>query len=791
MSTKYWDYISSFWNYLSDKDRDLFENFWDGLNVSGDYLKGCADRFINTTNPETSATDIVDNYYEIVVGPSYSTPMQLDPTQTGKNFLIRPKSVQIVVPSLGDTLYRDLIHISADDYYKIRSIGLNCYVVIKAANAAIEDKYFKIDSIISSEEPQARNAYIDIDGSNDQTGEVGTFIKVRIQCKGPVDASRYQVHILDAGAADSALEWSYGKVLIKIKTADAGTRLEEFSNAINNVSGTAWGDIINKFNDIGGTLTVPIFSVSMMFNEFGTYKPTQTGSDRYIQSSSHVWKWYLGSDADPDYLDYIGDPAYGEYVTPQTAHSYMIRVQGDLTYIKDEQFLFYITTGLCYDVKNHVKSLPSLQANIDAEAPEFTDGIDYVFYNNYVEFKNQPASNGTTLYCREAEIIEWILYDMYGTLVDIPDWDKYNYNNESGKTAVNGLLKAMQNISNLKEYERALNIYYGLPVAPEDGTVLGLYESYDYVVQEVSNINSLYSVKFELPAGRTLHSFINKGSWFIVNGGGEGRVSSVVGLTVSILMPAGSSIQVGDLLNLKLVNRFRISDVSTVSNKIYVYNYNYKDADPSYSWDANEDRCSSMYNTIVTNVKKISNNTKYPEMIVYGTKISGVNIDGVYHIVGAGQTSLDKKIWFQVHIASTVGNSTYYDNKLYHDFLNASFIGSRFIGGTFSQILPSPGYVHIPYPTHKYLYMLGASGKKYKLYLDAPIDTRYDKGDILKKYDIISNNVSALNGKKFPNWSEYGHFKRFNSTHVQSNILESVSTMPGASFGKYFPDSYL
>src|SRR5271157_4047954 len=73
----YWDFLTTFFDYLSDSDRAMIENYWDGLKLSADELDRKATRLLSSSAPELSETNPVENYYEVVVSPFTSIPLNL------------------------------------------------------------------------------------------------------------------------------------------------------------------------------------------------------------------------------------------------------------------------------------------------------------------------------------------------------------------------------------------------------------------------------------------------------------------------------------------------------------------------------------------------------------------------------------------------------------------------------------------------------------------------------------------------------------------------------------------
>ena len=149
-----WNFVSSFFNFLDTKSRDMIENFWDGLNTSTSDMADRANEFVNAQAPQYANTNVQENYYEIPVSPLTSLPIKLDPTDPNSKQMITPKNIATVEPlyANGEPIYGDIIEISADDYYALRDIAIGNYVVIVPKNPNIPTKYFKIEILKSSEE---------------------------------------------------------------------------------------------------------------------------------------------------------------------------------------------------------------------------------------------------------------------------------------------------------------------------------------------------------------------------------------------------------------------------------------------------------------------------------------------------------------------------------------------------------------------------------------------------------------------------------------------------------------
>jgi hypothetical protein len=606
-------------------DRGIFENFWHGMKIVGDSLTKKATRLMNSGAPEMSDENVFEDFYDIPVGPLVSKPLVLDPTDDGKNYTIRPLNKILIEPTYDSNYnpsFKDMVEISAQDYYKIRSIGLECYVIVKIDGGEIADKYFKISRLLSSEEDQ-----------------------------------------------DNPDPDNYG-----------------------------------------------YYRPSMM-NNYSTYK-------------------------------------------------YMIEVVGNLAYINDNKFSIYLTTAKAYDIDPWIISIPMLQTHInEGYSVEFKIDTDYTISENILEFNHDVFDSGeisitdTILYCTKASIIENYLYDLYGKMIDVPDWLAYNYNNCSGKTAINSILMGLQNCSNFTDYWRALNAYYGMPIAPKNSKVIGLFESYSYTITSIDGNN----INVYIPVGSSLHPFIQSGSRFLVEGKKDAVVIVVPDRSVATLtLHDASYLSVGDKLNLKLKNKFIIKDIyaETATENAYITVYNQDGYLP--------------IKHLITTIQALSEDKKYPEIIIYGTEKLSVDYNGIYHIVNCEPIINNSSL-----IKLTLYKKSDGVEPLYNDYIGTDMISNN------DNIIH--GYVHIPWPTHKFLYLLMEGNVYFKAYLDAPIDTIYDENDYLIKYQILSRNVSVFTKDMFPDWNQFDNFKKYNGISFESDIPEITRSIPGGNFGSYFP----
>ena len=638
-SRVFWNYASVFFKYLNDSSQKLFENFWEGISKSGNDLSNQANRFLEADSPEGSQVMPTIDYYEIIVGPLYSKPLYLNPTDKNSGYTITPLSYLHKEGSLSgqDRIFNDIINISNEDYYKIRSIGIGMYVVVNVNNDDIETKFFKIKNLLSSEE--------------------------------------------------------------------------------------------------------------------------LVTSDRYIKPYD------------------INNP---------NTYRYQIELENcNLFYIKNNNFTIYLTNAKIYKVDNYIEDITEIQTAVNrfnengtTNGYVFTKGQDFDYKDGFVEFYNNIVDenfvkNGDIIYSLDVDTIENNLYDMYGTLVNIHEWRRYGHTNVSGKAAINSLLSSLQNISNIQDYRIALQTYYGVPGSPQDALVLGLYESYNY---EVINIVS-DTITVELKSGEDLHKFIQaKSKLYFFNKDILVKVDSVNRSSGEITLIAGDAtgLEVGDKFNIKLLNRMNLKEIykDEINGSIMWVDLDPGNKDHPLGGDIHH------IIDVVKGLSLINNNVEaYPEILVYGTENGTINYNGIYHVtdINTSRASADGLLGLVLSDAIIPGRE-----PLYNDYIEVS------------NSSLDMGFVHIPWPTHKYIFLfLKEDGSTYKAYLDSPLDTVYDKDDIITKYDVISRSLSVMNRATFENWNEFDGFKYYNGLHLESNTIELINTIPYATFGEYFPESYV
>lgn len=774
-SAEFWSYLTTFWNYLTSSDRDLFENFWHGLKLAGDSLTKKANRFLESIAPENARTCVLDDFYDIQLGPLYSIPLNLDPTIKEPNYIIRPIRKVLIEPQYDSNnvqIFRDMIEISAADYQKIRNVGLSCYVVVKVNHEGVADRYFKVYTLLSSDEPKGRPNYGEITDRLNDAGLDDSIGTLAIESLGD-DISQKNIVIKNADSAPTSVTWLDYGLYVLVNTIPGLDPIGEVMDEANWGGPEApWARFINKsgYDPITGDRkkNLPLWSdlYPVDIDDLYNYKHIESANGRYYNTSGLAWKWFDGCPR-PGFDDVSGDTTKGEYQDTPSKYRYMIVVEGDLSYIKDDSFNIYLTTGLSYKVENYVTDVPILQKSVTPNSVvDFRRNLDYTFTNFVVEFLSDIfelglAAPGDFVYCHKTPIVEHYLFDLYGGMVNNHDWNQFNYDNHSGKVAINSLLLSLQNSSTRADYERALNTYYGLPVAPDDSKVVGLYETYGYKVTDIQGD----VITLDIKKDQELHKFIQPGVYLMI----EGKKNYIVKLvnnraTGEITLNDASGVSIGDECHIKLENKFQIKSI-------------FKESEISQSAgyvDVSSSQSSSAISHIIDVINALSNGNQYPEMIIYGTKNDDSNFDGIYHITRAEIASGYDTNTLRFHVY----RRPEIDDPIYNDFILET------------KENVAAGVVHIPWPTHKFLYLLCDGEYYFKAYLDAPIDTIYDTGDILPKYSIIARNASVITRGMFPNWHQFDQFRKSHGLNYESDILELTKAIPGAKFGEFFPNSY-
>ena len=149
-----WRFVSNFFNFFNDASREFWEFLWEGFADVAHENDKKAGRFVLSTSPELAKTDPVIDYYDIEINILKSRPIYLDPSTTRSRYNIIIKNVLFSNPvGIGrESVRRDMLEISKNDYYDIRLIAIGLYIVIKVDNPDTQNKYFVIRDLKSPEE---------------------------------------------------------------------------------------------------------------------------------------------------------------------------------------------------------------------------------------------------------------------------------------------------------------------------------------------------------------------------------------------------------------------------------------------------------------------------------------------------------------------------------------------------------------------------------------------------------------------------------------------------------------
>lgn len=771
----FWNYLSTFWNFLDNPSRDMVENMWFGMVIAGGSLVKKAARFLAAVSPTTVDVCQFEDYYDLQLSPMLSRPVYLDPTQKAPKTIINPIGTILVEPEYTDLVpsFHDLIEITGDDYHKVRNLGVRvsgkinseCYVIVQPKSEDIGTKYFKVTDFYSSEEANDRpasaviNRYIiteaTIAAESLTQSDLDAMGALKLTGDDGVDISQKKITI--SYDASTTVAWTTDELTITVVKASAA-QIADVLAAV--ATGTPWATISNA--SPSGTTKVPIID-NVDFEDLYSYINASTDGGRYYPDSGKVWKFFSGYSVSNG--DTVGDETKGEWVDSLAKYKYVVEVEGSLEYLGVEEFSIYFTTGKSYDINKEVLSLPYLNSGIEIDGINFVVNTDYTFIDHVVEFVTDPFVIGGVsvddyLYCKKAPIIENYLFEQHGGMVGVDDWTQYNYRNISGKAALNTLQSSLRNISSLAEYEKALNVYYGLPVSPEKCKVVGLFESYGYKVLDISGL----TVTLEIKDGEEIHPFVqpqcvminNVGTQYVITGMvtdrtlGKVTLNNVTGITY------------GDRMHVRLNNRFTLKNIyaETSSTPAYVDAYIREGFKP--------------IKHVIDTVNAITG--RWPELIIHGTDKLAVNYDGLYHATDAYTHPSGDPSLVRIELYKPDTN----EDPIYNDYIGTDTVDIQ------------GGFAHFPWPTHKFLYLyMIESDKLYRAYMDAPMDTVYDSGDNLAQYQIICRNASVLNGALFDYWNQYRNFRRSPDINTESDIVEMIFADPSGVFGQHFPSRYL
>ena len=764
----FWGALSRIWVSLKDSNREEWETFWDALSACGFYMNGRGVQFIKTIDPRESDIDLIEYFLDMEVGPLHSIPLKLVPELQRDSHIVSPISVKLMNPIVENevVIRKDRLVIDASSYHMMRNIAIDNYIVIIPDNRLKETRFLKISNLLSSEEFEDKNESAEY---SNMDGIYGVYGAIKIE------------NVTSTSIKNTKFLFTKGTLndgTISVTKYDIATDgVEGYLIEVNDNAGVEQTvlDVVTTLNSSqaiiselhfglysNGDLIIPTSSSSSIqdgisLGDMNKYNPIIKSNGRHIPPVGYTWKCNEYSTTCDESIE-----GSGEYYVDRNDNTYEIEVNGSLLYYDDEIVRFYITTGRAYNIDKRVISIPSIQYGIDNKSMYYLNR-DYTFFNNVIEFgydifEEDKIEFDATLYSNTSTVINEYLFSMYGSLVDINDWEAFNFNNSTAKAAINGLLTSLQSSSEVKSYNRALNIYYGIDVAPEDCRVKGLYESYGYKI--LNKDETANTIMIEKADGVRLSDLFTPGGKIINESGDEvdivnvNRDSGILTLTYSNKMLIGSKIFV------RLQNKMNIfsykkgetlSDGTVIPDVIKV----------------NAFAGAGQMKHVVDTYYKMFGDKKYPEIVVYGTDEN----DGIYNIVNVNDVQ---------------GNYGEVELTVYNKDINKDIPFNDYMEMSNDSV--EKGYVHFEWPTHKFLLEWVKGSERYHVsYIDAPLDTIYDEDDNLAQYDIICRNISVLSNDDFPGWSRYGKFRVNNGIDEESELIEVTSAMSGIEYGTYFP----
>ena len=440
-----------------------------------------------------------------------------------------------------------------------------------------------------------------------------------------------------------------------------------------------------------------------------------------------------------------------------TANTYVIQAYANTSYIAaTAKVTFSISSGCIYAVDPYIISLPYLKTNImddTAPARKFVSGTDYVFSKGRVEFINDVVAdgaveNGQSLFCENVDVMEFNLFNTWGSLTGLRDWVGLGLDNISAKAANTVLMQGLQNPANVVAFEKAMSVLMGLQLSPQKGQVVGVFEEYDYVVTSISGD----TVYFRINDSNPLHEFIQIGTKFIVDGTTAiVNVSALDRALWSVTIDDVSAISVGSALNVQLLQRLPLLAVTkpNLNNSYFTVAYHTEFGDIQHIIDVMMPDSAPVF--------FIGGNSGY---------------DGLYHAYTTAFDGIN-------HNISIFDEWAAGDTPLYNDFVvDAESLSKTTISG----------YLHLPWPTCKYVLIRFQDQTLYKVFVDSKIDTVLDSGDAVEQFQPICRSLRVCDEREFPMWNEYDGFRMQNGIDLLLNALELVWTIPGAKTGINFPN---
>jgi hypothetical protein len=434
-----------------------------------------------------------------------------------------------------------------------------------------------------------------------------------------------------------------------------------------------------------------------------------------------------------------------------------IQTDGNLSFVlKGSKVQARITTGQTYDIDPYIIDIPWLRNTVMDDslgAIRLTRGINYTVEDSTVRFHNDiiagaVVENQDSLFCEEVPTIEDNLFNGYGALTGLVNWKRFGNDGLGARTAVSAMMKALQNPSQHRDYVTGLSVTLGLPLAPDRGVVKGVYEAFDYEVVE-KNGNEIV---FATNGLDSLHGFIQVGTKMIVGSTLlEVDVATVVDRSLcTITLVDADGVGVGDVLNVRLAQKLRLTGVKKISGNRTFF---------SVSHWTNMGEFEHVINKTAANKKPllfIGENGQY---------------DGVYH----------------AHSIDVDGSTKWVGICDEHE-VDTEPIYNDYTADVIAETVLASGFIHMPWPTQKYILLELGDGTMYKAHVDSAVDVILDEGDGVDKYDSLTRCISVCNQTQFPQWNEYDGFEKFNGIGKDLGYLNIVWRIPDSKTGTLFPN---
>ena len=125
------------------------------------------------------------------------------------------------------------------------------------------------------------------------------------------------------------------------------------------------------------------------------------------------------------------------------------------------------------------------------------------------------------------------------------------------------------------------------------------------------------------------------------------------------------------------------------------------------------------------------------------------------------------------------------DFPVYHDLAFPAEGGSTGDGTTVI------GSMIMAWPRHKTLILVDDQGGVIRHYLDAPLYSRLNPGDVIAQGDILCENIIVEAQGQLPGLKNTSAFRFSDKTSSANSIFEIVQVNPIASFGRDYPDEVM